>query len=344
MIPYSPSLLLLLVYLLGPVAALVLLVWVLRLIWLPSARARLRSHPWSRLVYALLWSFLLWQWLDLLMISKRVAQEIAAEEAKRTPTLQQDTVLAGIAMPAGTRLQLLHHNAVGKQWVKPEYFEQAEFSRPVSWQGLAIRSIKRNLETHQDGSNHGEFATTRVTWGHGLATELATPQTIDGFDCTDATVEWRYHPQNDENHRDDRDDAAQAGPRYQFAGCTSAGQILRDRRGRFSVRAAAGSMLHTNRWLIPDAPQGHLDTWAFRGQLTSDWFALQSAAADLNTDTRTLWRLSGQVAHATAACPLPAGSHVLWQAGEPEVLDVYGAAGIERCGNLRIRLLAHPPV
>ena len=353
MIPFDPSALVtyfLLLLAVGGVCALVLLAWWLRLALSPRARQAFARHRLSRsllmigCLVGVAWP--VYSHLRMQRIQQEVAEQIDQEEAERMPTLTQDTVLAGIAMPAGTQLELLHHGAVGKQWVKPEYFEAADFPKPIKWQGVSIKRISRSLQSHQDNSPES-FSTTRVTWGPSTHTELAVPQTIDGFFCH-STAGWLYHPNGDENSWDYRDDAAQPGPMYHFDGCVLAGQDFRDVAGKLRVHASAGNGLSGNRWPNGDWSKGYLDTWAIRGaaQLTSHQLELEQGSVDLHKERHTLWRLTGQVAKAGADCPLPVGSQVLWQHTEPDTLGIYGTAdisGINRCGRLRIRQLAQPP-
>ena len=353
MIPFDPSALatyFLLLLAIGGVCALVLLAWWLRLALSPRARQAFARHRLSRsllmigCLVGVAWP--VYSHLRMQRIQQEVAEQIDQEEAERMPTLTQDTVLAGIAMPAGTQLELLHHGAVGKQWVKPEYFEAADFPKPIKWQGVSIKRISRSLQSHQDNSPES-FSTTRVTWGPSMHTELAVPQTIDGFFCH-STAGWLYHPNGDENSEDYRDDAAQPGPMYHFDGCVLAGQDFRDVAGKLRVHASAGNGLSGNRWPNGDWSKGYLDTWAIRGaaQLTSHQLELEQGSVDLHKERHTLWRLTGQVAKAGADCPLPVGSQVLWQHTEPDTLGIYGTAdisGINRCGRLRIRQLAQPP-
>ncbi len=353
MIPFDPSALatyFLLLLAIGGVCALVLLAWWLRLALSPRARQAFARHRLSRsllmigCLVGVAWP--VYSHLRMQRIQQEVAEQIDQEEAERMPTLTQDTVLAGIAMPAGTQLELLHHGAVGKQWVKPEYFEAADFPKPIKWQGVSIKRISRSLQSHQDNSPES-FSTTRVTWGPSTHTELAVPQTIDGFFCH-STAGWLYHPNGDENSWDYRDDAAQPGPMYHFDGCVLAGQDFRDVAGKLRVHASAGNGLSGNRWPNGDWSKGYLDTWAIRGaaQLTSHQLELEQGSVDLHKERHTLWRLTGQVAKAGADCPLPVGSQVLWQHTEPDTLGIYGTAdisGINRCGRLRIRQLAQPP-
>ena len=351
--PFDPSALatyFLLLLAIGGVCALVLLAWWLRLALSPRARQAFARHRLSRsllmigCLVGVAWP--VYSHLRMQRIQQEVAEQIDQEEAERMPTLTQDTVLAGIAMPAGTQLELLHHGAVGKQWVKPEYFEAADFPKPIKWQGVSIKRISRSLQSHQDNSPES-FSTTRVTWGPSMHTELAVPQTIDGFFCH-STAGWLYHPNGDENSWDYRDDAAQPGPMYHFDGCVLAGQDFRDVAGKLRVHASAGNGLSGNRWPNGDWSKGYLDTWAIRGaaQLTSHQLELEQGSVDLHKERHTLWRLTGQVAKAGADCPLPVGSQVLWQHTEPDTLGIYGTAdisGINRCGRLRIRQLAQPP-
>ena len=353
MIPFDPSALatyFLLLLAIGGVCALVLLAWWLRLALSPRARQAFARHRLSRsllmigCLVGVAWP--VYSHLRMQRIQQEVAEQIDQEEAERMPTLTQDTVLAGIAMPAGTQLELLHHGAVGKQWVKPEYFEAADFPKPIKWQGVSIKRISRSLQSHQDNSPES-FSTTRVTWGPSMHTELAVPQSIDGFFCH-STAGWLYHPNGDENSWDYRDDAAQPGPMYHFDGCVLAGQDFRDVAGKLRVHASAGNGLSGNRWPNGDWSKGYLDTWAIRGaaQLTSHQLELEQGSVDLHKERHTLWRLTGQVAKAGADCPLPVGSQVLWQHTEPDTLGIYGTAdisGINRCGRLRIRQLAQPP-
>ena len=242
--------------------------------------------------------------------------------------------------------EVCEYFGVSRDGLRKIQLRNPDFPKPIKWQGVSIKRISRSLQSHQDNSPES-FSTTRVTWGPSMHTELAVPQTIDGFFCH-STAGWLYHPNGDENSWDYRDDAAQPGPMYHFDGCVLAGQDFRDVAGKLRVHASAGNGLSGNRWPNGDWSKGYLDTWAIRGaaQLTSHQLELEQGSVDLHKERHTLWRLTGQVAKAGADCPLPVGSQVLWQHTEPDTLGIYGTAdisGINRCGRLRIRQLAQPP-
>lgn len=156
MIPFSPSfypLLIAFIVLFGSPFVLGWLIWLIRLKTSPTVRQNLGSkHTLMILlsVISLLWLLGVVESYRMNKIAQRVRDEIDTEEQIRTPTLTQETTLAGITMPAGTKLELLHKNAVGEEWVKPDYFEYATFPTPILWQGVPITQMRRFLVTKQD--------------------------------------------------------------------------------------------------------------------------------------------------------------------------------------------------
>lgn len=190
MIPFSISLyplLILLVFIIGLPCALVWFVWFIKLS--PTARQNFNSrakYNKSMMIFltiiSIIWLLSVVESYRLNRLSAKIAEEIVEEEeAIRTPTLSQETILAGITMPAGTRLELLHQGAVGTQWVKPEYFEFAYFPKPILWQGVPVTQLHRFLDTKQDNdyfscrennshlgdeecSQHSSYEDNRLLW------------------------------------------------------------------------------------------------------------------------------------------------------------------------------------
>jgi len=137
MIPVAPlSLSVLLTLVLGPIALIWLAVWLLLLAFQPRRRERFRQKPWLRLAGL----------LALLMLGGRYAafqwamhgyeRDRAAEIASRRHTLAHDARLAGVRMPAGTRLELA-------SWGDPDSVAWARFPQPVRLGQASVVSFER---------------------------------------------------------------------------------------------------------------------------------------------------------------------------------------------------------
>lgn len=270
--------------------------------------------------------------------------------------LKGNTAIAGIQMPAGTVLQLPEANAVGQRWVKPEYFEKAQFAKPVLWQGIPIRTLWRHLTTHEDNQPTAEdltssdparlagtnFATTRITWGDTVETRLAQPVQIDGFQCQDE-VNWVYRPAGSVNRHSPDTDAAQPAPRYRFNGCVLSGQRFDSANGLIGISLPEGSRVSSDRLI----GQGYRDIWTVQdkqNRLKTSLFTLEGyAKAQLDERSHHLIALEGDIGTATTQCPLPKGSTVVWHERRPEELQVYSRSPVVQCGTFKIISLRQRP-
>lgn len=277
------------------------------------------------------------------------SKEIQAEEAQRTPKLTKPTTLAGIAMPAGTQLELLHKNSEGEQWIKPEYFEKAFFPTPVMWQGVPITAMWRRLETDYD---YDKFKTVKIKWGDAVETTLAKPTVIQGFNCH-KELNWRISSREIEDFKAPVIDAKLSSPKYFMDSCTSNGQTFRSKNGKMQVVLKEGSRIFSNRWLDgswldTDLPKKSLlDVWTANnddGNLQTSLFMLKGEKDfGLDKQDKSVIFVFGDIETGTAECPLKKGSYVQWRCSEPDSLLVYKPQGVTQCGSLKVKNLKTLP-
>lgn len=280
--------------------------------------------------------------------------EYEREIAQQFPTLQQETTLAGITMPAGTKLQLLSKYSVGEAAVKPEYFEKAEFPQAVMWQGLPLKSINRRLHSSHCFERHdfdlcktlpAEQQQTLITWGWYLDTELAKPSKINGFICKDE-VNWKRPEILKPYPRDEVPDipAEQPAPEFVFDMCVLAeGNEFQSKNGELSFRLPEKSRIFRTRFMgnsLPDMWTGNdygdiLSFNLFDLETMSNWY--------LNLQSRDLYAVSGTIVKNTPTCPIEPQSYVEWHASQPETLKVYSKTPVSQCGKFKIEQLKNLP-
>ncbi|UYZ76201.1 hypothetical protein [Moraxella bovis] len=282
--------------------------------------------------------------------------EYEREMAKQFPTLQQEATLAGITMPAGTKLGLLSKHSVGEEAVKPEYFETAEFPQAVMWQGLLLKSINRRLQSSHCFERHNfDFEVcktlpekereTQIHWGWYLDTVLAEPSKINGFICKDE-VHWK-RPEILKPYPMDKVpniSAEQPAPEFVFDMCVLAeGNEFQSKNGELSFRLPEKSRIFRTRFMgnsLPDMWTGndYGDTLSFNLfdlETMSNWY--------LNLQSRDLYAVSGTIVKNTPTCPIEPQSYVEWHASQPETLKVYSKTPVSQCGRFKIEQLKNPP-
>lgn len=370
MIPFSISLWSFYLFwatVLGVPAIILLCIWGLRLMFMQQARQNLKQKPKSRIAYFLL---LLLPSLtfagavnlqaDLSELQKQVALEIEQEEKQRRPILQQDTDIAGMRMPVGTKLILLSKNAVGEAAVKADYFESADFPKPVKWNGFEITGMGRHLHTsHCFERENWDFEkckklpkeqqATRATWGWYLYTEMANASKVAGFLCK--TVNWEMPVVRQiEDRKTPEVDAGQPAPEYVLASCqTAKGNRFQSANNAINFELAEDSTISTTRFIRPELPNRILDVWTGRDKsdaLQTNLFRLHQPNWYLNLDHHQLYELSGYVTQSSAECPLPAQSYVNWHQQKADILQVYTESALDtnqKCGKLRIERLTERP-
>lgn len=144
-----------------------LLTWIAVLCTNRLARTRLRARPRSNAVAMLALAIvggifparLALHWFD--------TRQAAADQAAHTLVLDASRTLAGIDMPAGTRLLVRLPG-------RPDTFEMAYFPRPVPVGGIPVNSLERYLA--QSGVR--EFRAT------GASGALPEDESADGWRCT----------------------------------------------------------------------------------------------------------------------------------------------------------------
>lgn len=286
------------------------------------------------------------------------------EERQRLPVLQQPRHLAGMAMPAGTRLELLHKNAVGAAAVKPEYFERAHFPQAVMWRGLPLKSMHRRLESVHCFEKHdfdfercaslpAEERATTIQWGLYVDVELAAPARIEGFYCQ-GSVAWRW-PEPEEKPGvlavPSVSAALPAPDAYQFVGCRAAADNeFRSANGFLHFKLPENTQLFSNRQLDASLPKGYRDIWTINeigGRsdeiLPGNLFSFKVQNWSLNPQ-HELYGLAGEIVAGTAACPLAPGTFVQWDARRADTLSIHGSAPVLQCGSFpHIELLTQRP-
>lgn len=276
---------------------------------------------------------------------------LARYHASLTPVLTEDTVLAGIAMPKGTRLTLPSRHSLGTDlWTQLPYFLQADFPHPVMWQGVPLMSIERQIafpEVFADAPP----PKSPPTWGAGVAAKLAAPQTVNGFDCLAGEIEWLHPAAKPRDYREaSHTDAARPAPAaYRLSRCLSAGQRFGDRQQAIEMQLPANSQIIDNRLLNPLYADGFLDVWSANGygeeeRLSFNLFDLSASSFSLHMDDRSLHQFTGRVVKGRADCPLKPGSAVAWHQHRPGILGVYGAQpDTPHCGRLQVEALPQLP-
>lgn len=165
---------------LGFLAGLVLLGWALVLVASAGARRTVRRY-WktSTLIFAVLAvPFAFYAWVQ--MAIWQVEKESARAQAARKVTLQQETTVGGVAMPAGTRLEL-------QDEAQLETYLEAQFPRPVAMYGVQATSARRYLDSDYDRETYallGRHPRNVILRGEGS-------QTVVGWRC-DATQDIEF--------------------------------------------------------------------------------------------------------------------------------------------------------
>lgn len=341
MIPFTFHPLVVLILLVCHFAILVLLVWIVLLTISSRVRANLKKNGlWSLLAAVLLLTVaspLIYMYVNDLIMS-------AVEEAKYKTVLKKATTIGDLTLPVGTQLELPNSYLIDEKWLKPEYFEKANFKKPVLWRGLSITSMRRYLHTQQDNFPES-YKVTRITWGDSLETVLDKPHNIQGFYCKEK-VEWRLlHSNDDENNSDYHDyDAAGNGPAYRVTSCFSAGQRITDSMNHIHIRIPKNSYISQRRWINKQLPKGYHDLWVINDDKTisTNLFELSNAYFDLHSNNHTLIGLYGEITEINTTCPLEIGDYIQWEHSNPNVLQVHSNRNLNRqqCGQLTIETVA----
>jgi hypothetical protein len=149
------------------ISALILLSWLAILgVW-RGARKAFRARLWLTLPLMILLALSSTFVLSFLYRGYLVDVDIKRDEAARNITLEEPTMVAGIAMPAGTRL----HSMVPGDG---EAFDSAYFPVPTPVNGVTAASLRRNL--YLDGDKDVYAATS-------MELILAFDQRVDGWLC-----------------------------------------------------------------------------------------------------------------------------------------------------------------
>ncbi|OZI77882.1 hypothetical protein [Bordetella genomosp. 12] len=184
MIPVAiPAIWFYLLPLLSLLALVCLAVWGLGLALSAGWRGALRRHPWRALALALPLLALVAYGADFALSVWRYQQGAARQEAARRLVLDAPRTVAGIAMPAGTRLQLMRPG-------QPETFIEAEFDQPVLVQGLAARRLARRVSARYDAHSYQEIGSDVLSmsvFGEGA-------QRVQGWSCdAGEAIEFEFH-------------------------------------------------------------------------------------------------------------------------------------------------------
>ncbi|WP_373740434.1 hypothetical protein [Neisseria sp.] len=355
-----PSLYLIVAFVLGIFSTLVLLVWLARLLLVPQKRQDFTFRHKSCLAYLVLLqlpSTAIADTMGFQQMIGQIAREIAPENQPMYSVLQE-TTLAGMVIPAGSKLQLLNKYAVGKVNLKPEYFETAEFPKAVMWQGVPIKSMYRNLNRTYCDEWSGfdnkacnklpEEQRVRITWGGDVRTVLSKPTKINGFYCKDevwwsmADVPQYQYPEIN---------AAKSAPLYVLNSCTAAtNNEIRSQNGLLYFKLPENSDI--GRMADEELINGYPYFWTATVYGKAQIFNLFTLKAKTDGDdidvawdwkNRNLLYASGDTASGTEACPLPSGSYIEWHASRPDTLAVYSKKPVTQCGSFRIMRLDKRP-
>lgn len=281
------------------------------------------------------------------------AAEQAQEEAQQFPILSQETVLVGITMPAGTKLQLPSPWSYGKEMVKAEYFEQAEFPQAVIWNGVPLQSMHRRLYYQDCFLADKKPCQKQMEWGWHLDSVLAEPTQINGFLCQ-GEVNWK-RPETLDPNTDGHIPPVSAdkpAPAYLADGCI-AGKTheFHSENQYLTFRLPENSRIFRTRFVVPEGPEGYTDFWTgndFGGDirnntLSFNLFDLDMADWRLDLNSRVLTNVSGHVVKSTPKCPLAPDTYVQWSGKEPDILRIHSQTPVLQCGQFKMRLLKQPP-
>jgi len=165
---------------LGFLAGLVLLGWALVLIASKGARRAVRRY-WktSSLVFVVLAvPFAFYGWVQTAIW--QIERESDRREAARNVTLQAPTTVAGIVMPAGTRLKLQDEGQL-------ETYVEAEFAQPVAMYGVQASRAQRYLDSEYDSETYA----LRGRHPRSVLLRGAGNQAVLGWQC-DATQDIEF--------------------------------------------------------------------------------------------------------------------------------------------------------
>ncbi|MBT2118890.1 hypothetical protein KK141_11305 [Dyella sp. LX-66] len=156
--------------LLSAISALVLLFWLVLLGVRRGTRKAFRARLWFALPLLILLALSSTFILSFLYRAHLVDADIKRDEAARNIVLDKPLVVAGIAMPAGTRLHSMKPGG-------PEAFDAASFPVPTLIQGVTAVSVRRHVYPDIDSNTY--VATS-------MEVTLASDQRIDGWLCEKA--------------------------------------------------------------------------------------------------------------------------------------------------------------
>ncbi|MFY2082109.1 hypothetical protein ACOTD9_16790, partial [Achromobacter xylosoxidans] len=165
---------------LGFLAGLVLLGWALVLIASRGARRAVRRYrKTSSLVFVVLAvPFAFYGWVQTAIW--QIERESDRREAARNVTLEAPTTVAGIVMPAGTRLKLQDEGQL-------ETYVEAEFAQPVAMYGVQASRAQRYLDTEYDSETYA----LRGRHPRSVLLRGAGNQAVLGWQC-DATQDIEF--------------------------------------------------------------------------------------------------------------------------------------------------------
>ncbi|MFD4837960.1 hypothetical protein ACFWP0_10665 [Achromobacter sp. NPDC058515] len=170
---------------LGFLAGIVLLGWGLVLAASVGARRKVRKY-WKTSVIAFVPLALLfgyYAWVQ--AIVWHVGRESDRQAAARLVTLQQPQTLGGIAMPAGTRLQLQDEGQL-------ETYVEAEFPHAVPMYGMEATHARRYLGTDYDKDTYATIA----RYPRSVILRGIGDQSVQGWQC-DAGVDVEFDSERD---------------------------------------------------------------------------------------------------------------------------------------------------
>lgn len=321
-------------------------------------KAMARQQPLSTTVFVM-WVLSAVLMIEFNLIMAKIEAESQAEEAKRTPTLTNETTLAGITMPAGTKLELLHKGAVGEEWVKPDYFEYATFPKPILWQGVEIVAMRRFLDTKQDNDfascsekypensdqcfDLSSYETTRILWTM-VETTLAKPMHTGHFYCQ-GVVGWGIAPDETGNVPDI--DASLPVENFVVSPkcrTLAKGNTVMSENGFLRIELPENAHAFTDRMMGDDPTEFWIvssDEQIFHTNL----FSVRNFnyTPTLHLESKKLRTLKAEILKNTPECPLPEKSYIEWNFEKPNVLQVFSDKRIEKCGQFDLEYLDKHP-
>lgn len=347
-----------LVMLIGLCCLLILMAWGVALTFSQSSREFLQTHRgWSALalvilsIPSLLFFAILYGLYQIKQDVKKDEQAAALDDRQAHVTLASPQNIAGIAMPQGSKLVL-------NKAIKPlqnAYFESAEFTQPVHWQGVDVLAIDRSLTSSYDEKT---YEVKGLYWNNEVTLRLAKNTLIQGVPCSQQhAVQFKRINQiadatgklkNLDLLPIDAKNPASADYRLYF--CVLADAIqTKVQEQALAVTIPAGSEVFSDngyRFTLGEHAQDFYTPvrWKIRTTDTSDFglFSLGNAEIGLN-EKMNLIEFKGKIASHTPQCQLPIGQTLMMDSDGKMFVTMAQTTGTQdlSCNGFKVEVITH---